>query len=159
MYTALQFFCITIFSFYHNKTYLLGGGERWCVTRPNDFLGQVLALDASIRFAGLADSKGTKAYHKYREGLKPLLSPEETDKSMLQAVLRNDMRSTLEDKLGQCMYVIGMYKKVKRITIPMYPPVAKERGILMISLDLDSDRDDIIAKKVLPFLENARLDL
>lgn len=129
------------------------------MTSPDDFLGQVLALDASIRFAGLADSKGTKAYHKYREGLSPLLSPEETDKSMLQAVLRNGMRSTLEDKLGQCTYVLGVYKKVKRITIPLYPPVAKERGILMISLDLDSDHDNILVRKVLPFLENARPDM
>lgn len=129
------------------------------MTRPDDFLGQVLALDASIRFAGLADSKGTKAHHRYREGLQPLLSPEETDKSMLQAVLRNGIRSTLEDKLGECQYVLGMYKKVKRITIPLRAPVVKERGILMISLDTDSDHDDILARKVLPFLENSRLDL
>jgi hypothetical protein len=125
---------------------------------PHSFLRQVLALDASIRFAGVADSKGTKTYHVYREGLKPLLSPEETDKSMLQAVIRNGMRSTLEDKIGECVYVLGVYKKVKRVTIPLHPPVVKERGILMVSLDLDSDHDTVLAGKVLPFIEKARLD-
>jgi hypothetical protein len=118
----------------------------------------MLALDASIRFAGLADSKGTKAYHKYRDGLKPLLSPEETARSMLQAVLRSGMRDTLEDRLGQCQYVLGVYNKVKRITIPLRPPVVKERGILMTSLEPGSDHDDILANKILPFLEKVRLD-
>lgn len=126
-------------------------------TEPDDFLHQVLTLDTQIRFAGFANSKGTKFYHRYREGLKPLLSPEETDRSMLQVVLRSGMRSTLEDKIGECVYVLGLYKKVKRVTIPLRPPVVKEQGILMVSLDLDSDHDTILAGKVLPFLQKTRL--
>lgn len=122
-------------------------------------MGQVLALDKSIRFAGFADLKGTIIRYRYREDIKPLLSPEETERSMLQAVLRSGMRSTLEDKLGECLYVLGMYEKVKRITIPLRPPVLAKgnSGILMISLDLASDHDGILAGKVLPFLEKARL--
>lgn len=126
---------------------------------PHGFLEKLLSLDASIRFAGVANSKGTKVYHRYRQGLKPLLSPEETDKSMLQAVLRMGTRSTLEDKLGDCEYVFALYKKVKRFTIPLRPPIVKELGILMISLDLGSNHDMILANKVLPFLEKARLEL
>jgi hypothetical protein len=176
VYTALQLF-LSYFSFSHltKLIYWLLGGGIWkymtaegtnkntsttttTFTSPQDFLRHVLAIDTSIRFAGLADSKGTKAHHMYREGLKPLLSPEETDKSMLQAVIRNGMRSTLEDKIGECVYVLGVYKKVKRVTIPLHPPVVKERGILMVSLDLDSDHDTVLAGKVLPFIEKARLD-
>lgn len=131
------------------------------IVDPQNFLDQVLALDKSIRFAGFADLKGAKIRHRYREDVRPLLSPEETERSMLQAVLRSGTRSTLEDKLGECVYVLGTYKKVKRITIPLRPPVIVKGdggGILMISLELDSDHDGIPAAKVLPFLEKARLD-
>ncbi len=127
--------------------------------QPDEFLGKVLALDKSIRFAGIADARGTKTHHRYKEGLKPLLSSEETNKSMLQAVLRNGMRNTLEDKLGQCRYVLAVYDKVKRVTVPLHAPAVTERGILMISLEHNSDHDNILAKRILPFLENARVDL
>ena len=46
----------------------------------------------------------------------------------------------------------------KRVTIPLRPPVVKSRGILMISLELDSDQDRILAGKVLQFVGKARLD-
>lgn len=129
------------------------------IVDPQNFLDQVLALDKSIRFAGFADLKGTKIRYKYRKDVKPLLSPEETERSMVQAVIRSGMRGTLEDKLGECTYVLGIYEKVKRITIPLRPPVVvKGHGILMISLDIDSDHDDVLARKVLPFLEKIRLD-
>lgn len=66
---------------------------------------EVLALGPSIRFAGIADSRAKVIYHKYRKDIKPLLTSEETEKSMIQAVIREGMRTTLEAKLGECEYV------------------------------------------------------
>lgn len=130
------------------------------MTGADEFCTSVLALDASIRFAGVANADGTSVRFKYRAGLTPLLSSDETAKSMLQAVLRSGTRFTLEDRLGECMYTISIYKKVKRVTITLRPPTVTDRryGILMISMDNSTDHDAILSGRVLPFLQKARLE-
>ncbi|AIF84142.1 hypothetical protein NTE_02086 [Candidatus Nitrososphaera evergladensis SR1] len=123
------------------------------------FCADVLALDASIRFAGVADSMGMSVHYVYRKDLVPLLSQEETIKSMLQAVLRSGTRLTLESKLGECVYTLSLYKKVKRITIPLRPPTTNgQNAILMVSLDASVDHDAVIDGKIMPFLRQARLE-
>jgi hypothetical protein len=79
---------------------------------------------------------------------------------MLQAVLRAGTRFTLEDKLGECLYTISMYRKVKRASITLRPPTVSDRryGILMISMDNNADHDTILGGKVLLYLKNARLE-
>jgi hypothetical protein len=126
----------------------------------DEFCSSVLALDGAIRFAGVANADGTSVRFKYRAGLTPLLSSDETTKSMLQAVLRAGTRFTLEDKLGECLYTISMYRKVKRASITLRPPTVSDRryGILMISMDNNADHDTILGGKVLPYLKNARLE-
>ncbi|MEO9363989.1 MAG: hypothetical protein ABI348_08825 [Nitrososphaera sp.] len=129
------------------------------MAEAKQFCADVLSLDASIRFAGVADATGTAIHFAYREDLVPLLSPAETTKSILQAVLRSGTRTTLEDKLGECAYTLSLYKKVKRITIPLRPPtVGRPNAILMISLDAKVDHDVVINGKVMPFLQQARLE-
>jgi hypothetical protein len=127
----------------------------------DNILSEILSLDTAIRFAGLATADGKQAYHRYRPGLKPLLSPEETTKSIIQAVLREGIRSVLEEKMGGCLYVVGVYRKVKGITIPLRPPTVPENvhGILMFSLDFEADHEDIVNNKVLPFLQKKRIAL
>lgn len=125
-----------------------------------EFCSSVLALDDAIRFAGVANADGTAVRFKYRAGLTPLLSAEETAKSMLQAVLRSGTRFTLEDRLGECLYTISIYKKVKRVTVTLRPPTITDKryGILMISMDNSASHDAILGGKVLPFLQKARLE-
>lgn len=67
----------------------------------------------------MANSTGT-AYHEYRPDITPMLS---FDKSMLQAVIREDMRTMLGGgRLREYKYAYAFYKKVKRITIPCARP-------------------------------------
>ncbi|AIC14937.1 hypothetical protein [Nitrososphaera viennensis] len=130
------------------------------MAEAKQFCADVLALDPSIRFAGVADSTGMSVHFVYRDGLVPLLSQEETVKSMLQAVLRSGTRVTLENKLGECAYTLSLYKKVKRVTIPLRPPTtSRPNAILMISLDANVNHDAVIDGKVMPFLQQARLEL
>ena len=68
---------------------------------PRQACHEILSLDKQIRFAGMADSAGTATYHEYRPGIMPMLSLDETNKSMLQAVIREGMRITLEERLGE----------------------------------------------------------
>ena len=66
------------------------------MVNADEICSEILALDSKIRFAGHANVKGPVTHHRYRADIKPLLTTEETSKSMLQAVIREGMRTTLE---------------------------------------------------------------
>jgi hypothetical protein len=60
----------------------------------------MLGLDRGIRFVGVADTEGRLVGHAYRKGIVPLLTPKETEVSVLQSFIRMSTRTTLEQKLG-----------------------------------------------------------
>ena len=68
-------FITTMFSYYVTAM----DYERLCK--------DILNLDPKIRFAGICDETGQTKYGGQREGVRNLLSPEETKKSNLQALL------------------------------------------------------------------------
>ena len=80
---------------------------------------EILNLDPKIRFAGICDDTGEIKYGGQREGVKNLLSPEETKKSNLQALARWGLRNALAPKVGKGRYAMAEYEKIKRITIPL----------------------------------------
>jgi hypothetical protein len=61
----------------------------------------ILNLDPKIRFAGICDETGETKYGGQREGVRNLLSPEETKKSNLQALARSGLRNALAPKLAK----------------------------------------------------------
>ncbi len=83
-----------------------------------ELCSRVLALDSSIRFAGLANMFGKIVASEYRKGIMPLLTKEESELSVTQSILRMGTRSTLEAKLGRTIFAFAMYERVKRATIP-----------------------------------------
>ncbi|HEX7033607.1 MAG TPA: hypothetical protein VF172_11465 [Nitrososphaera sp.] len=112
---------------------------------------QILALDKTIRFAGVADRFGKIIAYQYREGLLPLLDTKDSEKSIKQSAIRMSTRRTLEDKLGKTVYAFTMYEKVKRVTIPM-PTKSHGEEILMVSFDLESNHEQIILEKIIPLI-------
>ena len=114
-----------------------------------DFCDQILDLDKTIRFAGIADMHGKIASESYREGLTPLLTKEESELSALQSIIRMGTRQTLEEKIGKTIYAFALYEKVKRTTIPIYD---NSDYILMVSFDIEAEHEAIILDKILPVL-------
>ena len=80
----------------------------------------VLYSDPLIRFAGVATIDGDIMAAQNREGTASLLTPEETQLSIMQSLLRGGIRRTMEDKLGKTVYASAVYQKVKRATVTMY---------------------------------------
>ena len=122
-----------------------------------DFCNQILDLDKTIRFAGIADMQGKIATQSYRVGLTPLLTKEESELSALQSIIRLiRLRQTLEEKVGKTIYAFALYEKVKRATIPIY-----DNGdyILMVSFDNDAEHETIILNKILPLLARVHFTL
>jgi hypothetical protein len=100
----------------------------------------IMNLDSKIRFAGICDETGQIRYGGQREGIKNLLSSEETKRSNLQALARWGLRNSLAPKIGKGKYAMAEYEKIKRITVPL------DYHLLLITTELEADHDKIIDK-------------
>jgi hypothetical protein len=100
---------------------------------------QVMALDSRVRFAGVCDDTGEILYGGQREGVKDLLSREETRRSNLQALARWGLRYTLASKIGLGKYAMAEYENIKRITVPL-----DNDHLLLVTTEVDLDHEKII---------------
>ena len=114
----------------------------------------ILESDRSIRFVGISDKMGKQIASSYRAELVPLLTPTEIEMSAIESVLRMKTRKDFESKLGKPIYTFTLYQKIKRVTIPLEN---KEYPILMASVDLEADHDNIIVNKILPLINELGL--
>ena len=101
---------------------------------------EILTIDPKIRYAGVCDDTGETKYGGQREGVRNLLSPEETKKSNLQALARWGLRNSLSFKVGKGKYAMAEYEKVKRITIPL----EYNGHLLLITTEIDANHGRII---------------
>ncbi len=119
-----------------------------------EICNQVLELDKSIRFAGIANNMGTLVAYKLRKGIVPMLNEEELQNSIMKTVLRMKTREDYESKLGDVIYTFALYKRVKRASIPLDHP---DLAVLTVSFDMAADQDSIIMDKILPALKQGKL--
>ena len=108
---------------------------------------QILELDKTIRFAGIASIEGKLIAQEYREGLESLLTKEESELSVVQSIIRMGTRKVFEEKIGKTIYAFALYEKVKRATMPL-----GDTNILMISFDIEANHECIILNKILPLI-------
>jgi hypothetical protein len=99
----------------------------------------ILNVDPKVRFAGICDDSGEIKYGGQREGIKNLLSPEETKKSNLQALARWGLRNALAAKTGKGRYAMAEYEKIKRITVPL-----ENDHLLLVTTEVEADHRSII---------------
>ena len=99
----------------------------------------ILNLDRAVRFAGICDDTGEIKYGGQREGVKNLLSAEETKKSNLQALARWGLRNALAPKVGKGRYAMAEYEKIKRITVPL-----ANDHLLLVTTEVNADHGNII---------------
>jgi hypothetical protein len=115
--------------FYHYVTAM--DYERLCK--------DILNLDPKVRFAGICDETGEIKYGGQREGVKNLLSPEETKKSNLQALARWGLRNAIAPKIGKGRYSMAEYEKIKRITAPL-----ENYHLLLVTTEVEAEHGRII---------------
>jgi len=93
----------------------------------------IFDLDQKIRFAAVCGTTGEIKYGGLREGLKSLLSPEQTKESVLQAWNRWKLRDAIESSVGKGKFAMAEYEKVKRFTIPV-----DNSHLLLVSAEADT---------------------
>ena len=111
---------------------------------------QILKIDRSIRFVGIANKMGKTITSVYRKGSDHLLTEDESDLSTIESVLRMLTRGDLQSKTGKPIYSFTLYEKVKRATIPLDND---EYPVLMVSFDIEEDNESLIKNKLLPLLK------
>ena len=122
------------------------------------FTKEVLKLDKSIRWVGVANKYGILLNVEHREGLQPLMTDEENEEYAHLTVTRHKTRAKFEPVTGPLIYALGKYEKLNRITLHI-----NENYYLLITLDIEERNfDTIITEKVVPLIrkekENFRLD-
>ena len=77
----------------------------------NGLCKEIVQLDNSIRFIGIANNLGSLVATAYRNGLIQLMNRQETSHYAIQAVLRATTREDFESKIGRLEYSIGGYER------------------------------------------------
>ncbi|MFQ5940716.1 MAG: hypothetical protein ACE5KA_03340 [Nitrososphaerales archaeon] len=79
----------------------------------------IMKIDTQIRFATIFDTNGNIVHTGHRDGVRNLLTPEESKRSLEDAAKIWKLRHDLEPKIGKGRYVLAVYEKLKRITMPL----------------------------------------
>jgi hypothetical protein len=101
---------------------------------------QIMDLDLSIRLVTICTNDGLMMYSDHREGVKNLLTTEESKKSLELAINGWKTRNEFAPKIGKGKYVIAEYEKIKRITMPLND----DKHLVYITTEIPSDHDKII---------------
>ena len=115
------------------------------------FSGELLNFDSSLRWIGISNKYGVLINVEQREGLKPLMSEEESEEYASAAVSRYRTRIKFQSKIGKLDYAVGRYENVTRITIPI-----SNDYFLLLTIDKEKNYDDLINKMIIPFIAKNR---
>jgi hypothetical protein len=99
----------------------------------------IVNIDPNIRLVTICDAEGKMMYSRHRQGVKNLLSLEESKESLELAVNSWKTRSKLAPKIGKGKYVLAEYEKIKRITMPFGDDL-----LLYITTEPEADHSNVI---------------
>lgn len=117
------------------------------------FCNDVITLDPSIRFVGVADEHGLLLSTSERKDLKPLLNTEETQQYAITAATRQYTRIRWQTLLGKIDYTCSHYDKLLRATIPLTDKNNHLSYVIFFTFDVDTTNfHDIIMKKIIPLI-------
>ena len=99
----------------------------------------IMNIDQKIRLVTICDINGKVMSSDHRQGVKNLLSPEESKESLELAANSWKIRSKLTSKIGKGKYVLAEYEKIKRITMPL-----GDNHLLYVTTEPEADHSNII---------------
>ena len=102
-------------------------------------LESIMNTDKHIRYATIADMQGKEISTRVREGIEPFLNEQETKETLQYAANAWKVRKKFEPKIGKGQYVLAVYEKLRRLTMPL-----ADKYLLMITWGTDGGTLDII---------------
>ena len=82
-------------------------------------LNMLMDFNDSVRFAAVSDSNGTLLWNSQRDGVSNIVPIEKTKATMSRSRGEWDEAASTVDYMGNGLYSITSYAKIKRITIPL----------------------------------------
>jgi hypothetical protein len=109
---------------------------------------QLLDLQESLRWVGIANRYGVLLSVEQRDNLKPFMTEEENEEYAANAVKRYTTRIKFQTKIGKLNYAFGKYEKISRVTIPI-----NQYYYLLLTFDPEEKNyDDLIMNKIVPLI-------
>jgi len=99
----------------------------------NDYqnlLKKIIQSNEAVRLAAICLNFGTISEKVQRVGITLLLSEQDTEKLVREAINSWQTRRKFSQKIGEGQYAMAVYDKIIRITIPL-----NEFQILLVTLD------------------------
>jgi hypothetical protein len=79
----------------------------------------VMDFNESVRFAAVSDSHGQLLWNSQRNGISNIVPIEKTKSTMSRSRSEWDNYASASEHVGNGLYSITSYSKIKRITIPL----------------------------------------
>ena len=111
--------------------------------KSEEFSKSILALDPTIRFAGLIERSGHLFAGGMKEGADNQLKGKDSDLSFLQSAHIIFLRERFSEELGPLKYVLYDYDKVKMFNMPV------KEYILVFSAESNVNAEDLVSKVTL----------
>ena len=95
-----------------------------------ELLNMIMDFNESVRFAAVSDGSGQLLWNSQRNGVTNIVPIEKTKSTMSRSRSEWDEYASSSENIGNGLYSITSYSKIKRITIPLY-----DGNMLFISVD------------------------
>ena len=82
-------------------------------------LNMLMDFNESVRFAAVSDAAGQLLWNSQRNGVSNIVPIEKTKTTMSRSRCEWDAYTSAAEYIGNGMYSITSYAKIKRITIPL----------------------------------------
>ncbi len=105
----------------------------------NNLVDRILHSNKHIRFVAICNMDGKIISSANNKNVTNLLSQEETEKTLQRAVSSWKSREELSDKTGEGEYVLAVYKKLKRITMPI-----DSKHLAYVTFNTDGGNQEVI---------------
>ncbi len=103
-------------------------------------LENIMHTDHHIRYATIFDTDGKEIKTVIREKTEPFLDENDTKETLKYAAKAWKIRNTFEPKIGRGQYVLAVYEKLRRMTMPI-----GTKYLLMVTWGPDGGTADIIS--------------
>ena len=109
----------------------------------------ILALNTSIRFAGVVNNMGTLVAGGMRQSVKSMEDKVDSSKLYLESALRSEMRKDFDTQFGKTTYSFSEREKIKVASFPL-----RNDHLLSVSIEKQEQSHEKIIENILKIIRD-----
>lgn len=111
------------------------------IIQYGNLVNRIFNLDKNIRFIAIANKSGEILAKGSKPNIPLFLSPEETQETLHHAISAWKSREKHYSKIGEGLYTLAVYEKLRRATIPL-----PSGNLLLVTIDNAGGQQQIMEK-------------